>query len=801
MPGKIHEVNFHPEFIGREKELENLKNIFEEVVKGNGSLVFIAGEAGSGKSRLVGEFSVKVTPKPIFLSYRCSYEEQTSPYQLFIQFLKETLTISLPSPNEEERKKQEIFWAMATELEGILSKQKKAFTKGEKDHLFAQFSDLFIRMSECEPLIIFIDNLQWSDRSSLQLLHHVIKNVRNSRILIIGGYVPEELTTADGAPHPLAEILLEMSQEQLFTTIILERLNLEETEKLIKSILKRDDILDDFISAIFKETQGNPLFVYEIIRQLVREGLINLEDEKWPEKIDVTQIGMPTSIKDAIIRRLKQLDEGTRETLQKASVLGTTFKFKDLQNLTKMGEDLLRDGLYHLTEDKFIYEDLSREGVYNFDHTKEHRIIYDNINPEERERIHREAGNLLTSLYKDKLDDEIYNIATHFHKGKDPKKALQYSLKAGRKAISSYAPSEAINYFGIALDSLSKLPETEENDELKLEVVLNLADGYEHIGEWETTVDFLKKAIDLSRSTGEDIKRAEAHRKIAHLRREQNAWSDANEHYDISLKLSEDIGDNSGVADSYRGMGKISWRLGKFEDAIALTEKCVEYAKKANDMKMIGTAFIELGNIYMNKGNYDKAINHYNESLSILEECKDPLGMGRAYNNLGEVYKFQEDLEKAIQCYENTIKKGEESGDIRLKGYGLVNAGESLARKGELEKALKFVDEALKIFQKLDEKYMIVGCYLVYGLVNRANQNWEKAIDYFKESIDILEKIDIKFEKGIMYRELAFVYKDMKDEKNQIESLNKALEIFEEIDSKSFIKKVKGDLHSIGQKQ
>lgn len=800
MPGKIHEVNFQPEFIGRQKELENLRNIYEEVLKGNGRLVFIAGEAGSGKSTLVSEFSVKVTPKPIFLSYRCSYEEQISPYQPLIQLLRGILTISLPSPNEEERKKQEQLWAMASELEGILSKQKKAFTKGEKDRLFAQSSDLFIRMSEYKPLIIFIDNLQWSDRSSLQLFHHITKNVGNSRTFIIGGYVPEELATTDGTPHPLAEILLEMSQYQLFTTIILERLNLEETEILIKSILKRDDILNDFISAIFKETQGNPLFVYEIIRQLVREGLINLEDEKWPEKIDVTKIGMPTSIKDAIIRRLKQLDEGTREMLQKASVLGTTFKFKELQNLTRMSEDMLRDSLYHLTEDRFIYEDFGREGVYNFDHTKEHRIIYNDINPEEREKIHREAGDLLLSIYKDRLDDVIYNIATHFHKGKDPEKALQYSMNAGRKAISSYAPSEAINYFGIALDSLSKLPETEEKNKLKLEVILNLADGYEHVGEWETTVDFLKIVINLSQSIGDDLKRAEAHRKIAHLRREQNAWSDANEHYDISLKLSEDIGDYSGIADSYRGMGKISWRLGKFEDAIALTEKCVEYAKKSNDMKMIGTAFIELGNIYMNKGNYDKAINHFNESLMILKECNDPLGMGRAYNNLGEVYKFQENLEKAIQCYENTIKNGEESGDIRLKGYGLVNAGESLARKGELEKALKFVDEALKIFEKLDEKYMIVGCYLVYGLVNRAKGNWEKAIKYFKESIDILEEIDIKFEKGIMYRELALVYKDMKDEKNQTESLNEALEIFEEIDSKSFIKKVKEDLHSIGQK-
>ncbi|MEW5759502.1 MAG: AAA family ATPase, partial [Candidatus Thermoplasmatota archaeon] len=341
-------------FVGRVSEFKELTSYLDELVSEKGNVVFITGEAGVGKTRLVHELGDRAKELEIrFLSGRCLYSEGADPYLPFIECLK-----GISEEKKEMRGLPVGLMPLALPEEG--KKEKRRLDPSElvreKDKMFENVTTLLLSMAKDEPIILFIDDLHWADNATIHLLYYIIRNTQQSRILIICCYRPEEIVAIEGKQHPLIDMLQRMSREITIKTIELGRLSYEETTEMVSSILRRKELPAGFSKLLYDETDGNPYYIEEVLKTLVDEGIINLRDPNWHEKLDIAQIKIPSTVKDVISRRIEKLSEDSVKVLGHASVIGQEFTFDVLVHTAEMPEEKVVECLDELIDAKLIYE-------------------------------------------------------------------------------------------------------------------------------------------------------------------------------------------------------------------------------------------------------------------------------------------------------------------------------------------------------------------------------------------------------------------------------------------------------------
>lgn len=799
----------YPEFIGREKELMEVRGHLEESMRGNGRLVLIVGETGIGKSRLLEELGRYAESRGVkFLRGRCLYQENAEPYLPFIEAFGEYLSSDIDF--EENDGRAVIGGAYDEQFSlGILplgqvsealvtDKAPGLNLRDERDRLFESLYRIVIDISEKRPLLLVLDDVQWADDSSLQLLHYLARNIRNTRVMMCASYSPEDLKKDGERAHPLSETLRRMRIEKLFSEILLERFDEKCTTFMIESLVGRQGLPNEFIKILYKESEGNPFFIEEVLKSLVNEGLIDVDSYRWDPKIDTSQIRIPGTISDVIARRIEKLENGTKAILRCASVIGNSFTFELLHRISEASEEAVVDAIDASIAANIIHEDpTSSEERYKFDHALIREVIYNGMSRSRRRLMHKRIGHTLEELNKDRINEVVFSLAHHFYEGKDAEKTLFYAIKAGEKATTSFAPEDAIRYYRNALRTLHEMEERQENLTKKLFVVAELGEIHDRIGRWNASLEFHYKALELSERLGDDSVKARAYRSIGHIKQNQGEYDAALENFKMGLEISERINDIHGMADTYRGMGRVFWRKGEFERAIDFYEWSLGLTERIKDEKLIATTCIELGNVHSELGDWEKAIEYQTYSLKLLEKLRNFYEIGRNYNNIGVTYARKGDMDKAIEQYERSIEVSDKTGNIRMSGWALFNAGEAYARIGKFEKAMEYCDKSLSIFERLDEKLGISGAYMSYGIIYKLKKQWNKAIKYFEESMRIRKELEMPYRLADGYYEFGLLYKEKGDEEKAREYLKKAREIFMKLGAKEFLDKIETELKSI----
>ncbi|UCE74367.1 MAG: tetratricopeptide repeat protein, partial [Methanomassiliicoccales archaeon] len=724
-------------FVGREKEFEEIKRHLHESIQGRGRLVFVIGEAGIGKSRLISELSEYAKTKNVIsLKGRCLYHENTEPYLPFIDAFGEYLSERKRESREEEgqdvQSSDDIFSMGLVGIAGSSSASQefmdqpyddtgelvpmgllpideeesgahppaidKINLQEERTKLFESLSQLVIDVSKKEPLLLVLEDLQWADDGSLQLLHYLARNIQNSRVMICGAYRPEEIENIRGEVHPLAKTLKRMRPEKLFYEIVLNRFDEKSTASMMESLLKKRDIPESFTKRLYEESEGNPFFIEEVVRSLVNEGLIDPNIYTWETKFDPSKIHIPGTIRDVIGRRIDRLDEGTKAILRYASVIGNQFTFETLLRISGVNEEELIDSIDALISTNMILEDTAtKEERYRFDHTQIREVIYNSMSRSRRRLMHKKIGYIIEDLNKNRLDEVVYNLAHHFNMGKDTEKILTYAILAGEKATSSFAPEDALNYYNMALGSLERLEDTKENKKKRIGLLRRLGELSFNLSEWKLALDYYKKSITICEDIDSDEDKAESLRKSGYVLNRMGNWEQAALNFEKSLGISKTLEDAFGIADAHRGLGYIHWRLGEYEEAITHYNECIQVSMEIEDMHTIALAFIELGNVHIETGDTSKGVEYYNRSLKELEPFGDYSEMARAYNNLGDSYLKSGDYDKAIEYFKKCEEMGKRIRRKDIVGWSLFNRGEAYALKGDANKALECAEKSLNI--------------------------------------------------------------------------------------------------------
>ncbi|MDI6917010.1 MAG: tetratricopeptide repeat protein [Thermoplasmatales archaeon] len=788
-------------FVNRDEELEELKKNMEKVINEKGTAVFLRGEAGVGKTRLAGEFERYVLSKGmLFLKSECLQYGSIKPYSPFVDAL--TNYFQTGASGENIRKiieetplsilKMVPVMSAFSQAFGITKKEEiSASLRDEKERIFENIYNLILRISGGKPIVIFLDNLQWADESSLFLLHYMARGMGDSRIMLCCAYSPETLNLPGMEKH--SGIIQLMEKDKMFIPVDIKRLNKNNVFKMVKSVTSRDDVPSRLIDFVYEKTDGNPLFVEEMVRSIIGSRIAYVENDEWVVK-DFSLLKTPGTIKDVFNKTLDKLDENSRKILEAASAIGYRFQQDILENVTDTDKKKLVELLNNLANMRIISKYETKHGVYMFIHAMMQDVAYHRLSKNERGLLHKKTAETLERLYKDNINEVLYDLVMHFANTNEYKKTLYYSLTAGEKAKNAFAPDEAVKYYKIALGSLEKLESTMENKGKRVDILLDLGDIYRVTGEWDTALQQYENAAKISREINNEKQEASSYIKIGEIKSERNRWDEAIKNFEKGLKIAEKNNDVKGMGEAYKNIGYVHWRKAEFDKSLGYFNKTMECGKKINNPLMVAYANLRIGTVYSEKGEKEKGIEYLQKSIDISGRHGDFHTMAAAYNNIGEIYRGEGKYDEAIWYYKKQIEMAEKTGYVRLMGFGLSNSSECYAKKGELDLAKEFCDRALKIFTKLDEKYMIAASYHNYGLIYRFKKDWDKAIEYYHDCIKILENLNMPFDLAEIYYNFALLYKDKGDKKEMLSYLMKGKELSEKIGAKGWLEKIEKEI-------
>ncbi|MCK5037884.1 MAG: tetratricopeptide repeat protein [Thermoplasmata archaeon] len=627
------------------------------------------------------------------------------------------------------------------------------------------------RASMEKPTLLFLDDLQWSDHTTLNLVHYLARNTRDNNILILGTYRPEDIMESnDGRPHHLETAMQNMNREDLLDKIELSRLGLEDTSMIINSTLGKTSFDDKFLNRIYKETGGTPLFILEVIKLLMEDRSIEQDKEgAWELKTELEELDVPSKVYDVIKRRLDRLIKEQRGVLECASVVGEKFgsdvvactiglnKFQLLRNLSEIEKThkLIR----------------SYERKYVFDHAKIREVLYNGIMGELKQEYHRIVADTIAELHDGNENEIVNELAYHYFEARD-KRAGEYIVKAGDMAKERYANEEAIWFYDRAIKLL--------DNEAKSEVLEKLASIQVLIGEYDMAIVSYEKAEE---STEDNEAKARNLRKIGDVHQKKG-------NYDRTLEVLTEAKElvEEGTTEHSRillGEGYPYWSKGDFDKALALFSEAIEVSENiGGEQKDLGTALRAVGNVHLDQGRQDEALLYYEKSRVVMENIGERYGMAAALNNIGAVYLYKGEMDMSLEFFERSLEIREKIGYKHGMAATMNNIGVIHRNKGEMTKALEFYERSLEMREKIGDKQGVENSSISIGLAYWQKGDMVKALEHLEHSLAIGENIGNKIGISTSLISIGRVYLYKGDFDRALEFYTDALEISLEIGDK-----------------
>lgn len=628
-----------------------------------------------------------------------------------------------------------------------------------------------------KPVVLFIDDVQWADTASLELLRYITKNTLNNRIFLLGTFRPEDLEEVPGGSsiHPLISTIRKLGSERLYSRIKLKRLNQVGVGKMLDAMFPNNHFHNKLLEEVFRESDGNPFFVEEIMASIIEEGLIYQQAGKWTNE-EFHAIQLPTTVKDVIMRRVGRLDKIHRKIIGYGSVLGLEFDFETIQAIfDKEDEEDLGEYIDNLISYKLIKE--VGNDTYAFEHSTIQEVIYSNLSGTIKKVMHQKCGQALEagSLTETSIDPFI--LYRHFSQTRDSGRSYRYAILSGERAAELYNFEEAVGYLESALDYLPQALEADQHIESQLEVLSEIANLQYQRGQFTKTKRVIDTALPLTEGRGDDATRADLLRLVAHSDRELGNYPAAQLSYKQAQELYENMQNTAGLADTLRGLGYCLWRYGSFESAVDLYRQAMDLATNLGDPVLVAQVSIEMGNLYSNKAEIQAAREAYNRAIDILQPLRAAKDLARVLNNLGDSYLVTKEWEEAIRYFERCQEVAEAAGSQYYVAWGLFNAAKAYAMLDKLEIAENNSNRSLQMCEALDDKIGISANLRNYGIIARKRGEFTKAIAAHKKGLDLLDDLNIAFDFALDSRELAETYLEMGDSEGARRVLEKALRI------------------------
>ncbi len=487
-----------PVLVGREAELVHLHQLLGKAVHGERQLVFVTGEAGIGKTALVETFlggvgswklgSGSPPPRPLTPNSQLPNPvpwmtwgqciEHNGAGEAYLPVLEALGRLSREAGGERLvaiLRQCAPSWlvqlpAPVSEAEYVVLQQRVAGTTRER--MLREMMEALELLSAERPLVIVLEDLHWSDVSTIDLLSMLARRREAARLLVVATYRPAEVIVRD---HPLKTVKQEAVARGLAVEVVLPPLGVEAVGTYVQQrMTAHAEGGPDLARLVYERTEGHPLFMVQVVDEVVRQGAF------WSD----APPALPQQLRQLIASQLERLTAEEQQVLEAGSVAGAEFSVASVaagvqyppEVIETVCEELARRGQFVDDRGVEVWPDGTAGGRYGFRHALYQDVLYKRIGAGRRVRLHRQIGLREEAAYGEHARDIAAELARHFEQGKDDRRAVHYLAQAARRALRHSAAREAIGYLTRGLTALTRLPESADRQvqELRLQSTLGV---------------------------------------------------------------------------------------------------------------------------------------------------------------------------------------------------------------------------------------------------------------------------------------------------------------------------------------
>ncbi|KKM08659.1 hypothetical protein SY88_22790 [Clostridiales bacterium PH28_bin88] len=781
---KTH-LTFRVRLEGREEETETIKALFNKAREGKGSVCLISGEAGSGKSRLVEEIRNYVFKQNgLFIGGRCLNHKNKTPYQPFRDALDEYIT-KIEKADDETRKKEiirlknligelgEILVRLNFRIKRLIGETEQLVPlepERENQRFLTLLSNFFCGLAGSSGVcVLALDDLQWADEGTLNLLYEILEKVGKTNLLVLGTYRNSEVDEG----HNLARI------EILAEKIQLPGLDFLSLNKIVANILgERIEAVTDLTGFILEKSEGNPFFALNILRELVESKAIVRKNDQWLGVWNsLENLYVSKSIVDVILKRVKKLSQEQKEVLCRAAIIGREFDFEILKTLVKYDNEILV-GIIDEAVSMQLLEKKTVRGRFLFAHDRIRDAFYFMLNKEEIRKTHLEIAGAIEKINQNASDKPVFELAHHFVEGGDKIKSLEYVVPAGDKAKLSYDNEEAIRYYKIGLTLLEDRKARGSTEWIKIQS--SLTDVYLTIGKNDEAISSASSMIPF---VDKDIDKARIYKKIGIAYFKKSDWVDCEANLGKGLKLlGEEIPCNkieieigiiknifSHITHSLipipffchrRKVVKeddleIIW-LYHFLNWMYLLSNLKKYLcsilrmlniseSRARGSAELGLSLSQFAGVWFTVPLFRQGFRYLHKSLQLREKLSDKWGVAQCHQFYGYGFSWKGEHDKSIYYFTQSRDGFERIGDAWQIGKSICGMGICFGYTSDYEKATDCFEQYLEISKKMKDYYGIAISHIHFAKYSIEKGQFAEAEEAIETLFDICKKHELNF--------------------------------------------------------
>ena len=751
------------ELVGREEETSLMRRAFKQVQNGQRRVVFISGEPGIGKTRIAQDFThwcEELQQATILWGY-CYEMSGQLPYQPIVDAINTHARTCSPE------KLRSMLGTSASDLAKIvpeirlklpeLPEPEPLGPEPERRNLYNAVARYFNMLAVERPFILVLDDLQWADAATLQLLNF---------LTVQGGVSPFESVSGTAKnnslpfymllyragevyeTHPLRGLIASLQRNGVGEELRLQRLSEEEVQQLLIN-MARQPVTPIFAAEIYRHTEGNPFFIGEAVRSLVIEGKIVWTGERWQSTVKITELEIPQSVRLLIERRLVNLSPECRATLTLAAVLGRQFSSALLCKARNLSEEVIAEHIDSAIQIQILSSlnstnaiGIDAVGYYGqdidlaFTHDKIREVLYQWLNPLRRRTLHRQAAQAIESYYTSQLQPYYSQLGYHYQMAEDFTKAVDYLLKAALHARNVYAFVDAGNYVKTALDLLIG----DEERPRRATLLGQLANIYLYTGQLESAMQAGLAACALWRDLGDDVKQAETYLDLSFICHWQGRELESIKYIQFALESIATQPDQTAIfAKAYAEWGLAATVMGAAPEALEKLQRADELHEEigGNDPFISVVTFWSKSWCAFLTDSPQRMLDYALQGVEFCRTSNKPdwepmmnYSAAWAYMLLGQISRGQEAAHAAL-------KNAELHGVVGAQGWANLVLAFLAIQEGRWDDAQQMGDKAYAIGSMLHDADLQARVLWSRSVCAGWQNNWEQAVSAILEALQL----------------------------------------------------------------
>ncbi len=730
-------------FTGREQEMKTLTALLENCKRNKGYTVFISGEPGIGKTQLVSALVNNHASEGLnFLYGRCLFKNEGGlPYHPFVSAVNNSLFSShghfisaITALAEKNNINISNKLAQIKTFLNFSGEYSKSIM--HKEQLWESVLTMFMTIAADKPLVLILDDVQWADKTSIGLFAYLARNIKNLPVLLIGLCRPPEITVDD---TDLIGTIRQLRIEDAASRIDLLRLSEKDTHNVIRKILGENPVDKKIVSEIYRQSEGNPLFIYELTRLMRDRNAIKKGKDSWVYNEEASLNTVSDKVQDVIKQRVDRLDDEAKEVLQFAACQGEYFQSSVLTECLKIDKIYLLKMLQHLEKEFNVihYENKS----YRFDHILIKDVLYESILPELREEYHKLIADSLIKTVGSK-DEYASVIAHHLISGGSEEQSVNYLLTAAKAARELYAVEEAFSFYKklIKIDNQFGL-----NTDCRKSMEEGLGDINLFTGNPDTALSHFKRFSELVKDSDDINGKIRSLRKSAECYRITGRLNEAEELCINAVNKAFESGRTSEKIESLNTLASVYASKADYEKMIEVSDKSIGYCKEIKDDKNLSVCLGNLGTAFWHLGNYPAASQQLNQAASIQRNIGDTRGLSTTLNFLALALLKQGGFEDALKAGFESIEIKTKIGDGQKIPGGLNAIGDIYREIGNVDKAIEYHEKSLSLAREYRNKGSMCDNLRDLGEDYFLKGDYDQALKYYYEVKELAEASGIKW--------------------------------------------------------